>query len=99
MASMPDQKTDPMSLRLSPELAKRLEECAKRLRLKRHTLARDAIEAAIEAIEKNGYRLVIPIEFEVKHVPTVQDPGMEDRPPGKSSKGITNQPQPKTKIA
>jgi hypothetical protein len=40
----------------------RLEECASRLKIKRHTLAQNAIEAAIEAIE-NGYRLSLPMRF------------------------------------
>ena len=53
----------PMSLRLSPELHRRLEECAARLKIKRHTLAQSAIEAAIEAIERNGYRLSLPMQF------------------------------------
>src|SRR5436189_2666276 len=53
----------PMSLRLQPELYQRLEECAVRLKIKRHTLAQSAIEAAIEAIERNGYRLSLPMQF------------------------------------
>src|SRR5882762_2192350 len=53
----------PMSLRLPPELHQRLEECAARLKIKRHTLAQNAIEAAIEAIERNGYRLSLPMQF------------------------------------
>ncbi len=53
----------PMSLRLPPELHQRLEECATRLKIKRHTLAQNAIEAAIEAIERNGYRLSLPMHF------------------------------------
>ena len=53
----------PMSLRLPSELHQRLEECAARLKIKRHTLAQSAIEAAIEAIEKNGYRLSLPMQF------------------------------------
>ena len=52
-----------MSLRLPPELHQRLEECAARLKIKRHTLAQNAIEAAIEAIERNGYRMSLPIQF------------------------------------
>ena len=52
-----------MSLRLPPQLHRRLEECAARLKLKRHTLAQTAIEAAIEAIERNGYRLSLPLQF------------------------------------
>lgn len=66
---MKQKKTVPFSLRLSPELTARLEECAGRLRLKKHSLAQAAIEAAIEAIEANGYRLVVPIEFKVGQVP------------------------------
>src|ERR1041385_5767161 len=53
----------PMSLRLPPELHQRLEECAARLKIKRHTLAQYALEAAIEAIERNGYRLSLPMQF------------------------------------
>ena len=53
-----------MSLRLSPELHQRIEECAARLKIKRHTLAQNAIEAAVEAIEKNGYRLSLPMKFQ-----------------------------------
>lgn len=52
-----------MSLRLPPEMHQRLEECAARLKIKRHTLAQNAIEAAIEAIERNGYRLSLPMQF------------------------------------
>jgi len=37
--------------------------CAARLKIKRHTLAQNAIEAAIEAIERNGYRLSLPLQF------------------------------------
>ena len=59
----------PMSLRLSPQLHQRLEECAARLKLKRHTLAQNAIEAAVEAIEKNGYRLSLPMRFRFLNEP------------------------------
>ena len=71
-----------MSLRLSPELHQRLEECAARLKIKRHTLAQNAIEAAIEAIERNGYRLSLPMQFRFPHeseVGTVRYPqGQEE---------------------
>jgi hypothetical protein len=59
----------PLSLRFSPELEARLEECAKRLNIKKATLAQMAIQAAVEAIEKNGYRIVMPIQFETTHTP------------------------------
>lgn len=62
-------RTAPISVRLSPELNQRLEEVAARTRLAKHSLAAMAIEAAVEAIEKNDYRLVVPIEFEVAHIP------------------------------
>src|SRR5213596_2017229 len=62
ISAMP-KDTYPMSLRLSPELHQRLGECAARLKIKRHTLAQSAIEAAIEAIERNGYRLSLPMQF------------------------------------
>jgi hypothetical protein len=57
----------PVSLRFDAELEKRLEKCAEQLHIKKHTLAQMAVEAAVRAIEKNGYKLVIPIEFEVTH--------------------------------
>src|SRR2546425_9430939 len=57
----------PMSLRLAPELHQRLDECAARLKIKRHTLAQNAIEAAVEAIERNGYRLSLPMQFRFPH--------------------------------
>lgn len=61
-------KTVPMSLRLTPELNERLEKCAERTKQKKHSLAQEAIEAVVDAIERNGYRLAIPIEFEVTHL-------------------------------
>ena len=59
----------PMSLRLSPELHQRLEECAARLKIKRHALAQNAIEAVIEAIEENGYRLSLPMQLRFPNEP------------------------------
>jgi len=66
---MADKRTAPLSVRLSPELNTRLEECAEKLRMKKHTLAQEAIEAAVDAIEANGYKLVVPIQFEITSVP------------------------------
>lgn len=71
---MTSKKTVPISLRLSPELTRRLEEVAARTRQKKHALAQEAIEAAVDAIEKNDYRLVVPIEFSVTHVPKLNIP-------------------------
>src|SRR5258706_1280361 len=62
ISAMP-KDTYPMSLRLPPELHQRLDECAARLKIKRHTLAQNAIEAAIAAIERNGCRPTLPMQF------------------------------------
>ena len=59
----------PLSIKLSKELHERLIEVAERIGIAKHRLAEMAIEAAVEAIEKNGYRLVVPIEFQVAHAP------------------------------
>lgn len=77
-----------MSLRLSEELYDRLEECARRLKVKKHALAQDAIEAAVEAIEKHG-GLVIPIKFDVSQVP-IANPGLKPNSPsaGTVQKGM-----------
>ena len=53
----------PLSLRLAPHVYQQLEDCAARLRIKKHTLAQEAIAAALTAIEQNGYRLLWPLEF------------------------------------
>jgi predicted DNA-binding protein len=60
----------PLSVKLEPELHKRLEESARRTGIKKYTLAILAIQAAVDAIEQNNYRLVVPIEFEVARIPS-----------------------------
>lgn len=64
------KSNSPLVFRLEPELHARLQKCAQETRLKKYALAIMAIQAAVEAVEKNGYRLVVPIEFEVTQVPT-----------------------------
>lgn len=59
----------PLVFRLDPELHERLEQCSRRVRLKKYQLAILAMEAAVEAIEANDFRLVVPIEFRVSQVP------------------------------
>src|SRR5947207_10413129 len=72
MPRMPKKpQRTPMSLRLTPELDKRLEEMAGRLGIKKHTLAKMAVEAAVEAIEQNDYRIVVPIQFAITRAPAV----------------------------
>jgi hypothetical protein len=65
------QKT-PLVFKIESELHERLEECAKRTKQKKYSLGIMAIEAAVEAIEKNDYRLVVPIKFEVTDIPASQ---------------------------
>lgn len=69
---MPDdsgKKTERVSLALEGGFKKRLATCAKRTKLKPHSLAQAAIEAAVDAIERADYRLVVPIELHVAYVP------------------------------
>lgn len=68
MKSKSPKAVAPLSLRISPELHQKLEECAEKTKIKKYSLAIVAIEAAVEAIERNGYRIVMPIEFDVKQV-------------------------------
>lgn len=78
----------PLSVRLSPELLKRLESIADRLGIKKHTLAQLAIEAAVAAADEHGGRLVLPMDFTVsfepKFVPTpaapAQNPQLNEGP-------------------
>lgn len=46
----------------------RLSEAATRVKVSKHNICRMSIEAAVEAMKRNGYWLVLPIEFEVKNV-------------------------------
>lgn len=72
---MSENQPYPLSLRLSEELHHRLIETAKNLKISKHALAQLAVEAAVEAIEKNDNMLVLPIRFaadiklDVTHVP------------------------------
>ena len=59
----------PLSLRLTGDMEARLTQCAERLKLPKHSVAQAAIEAAVEAIEANDFKLVLPLEFEPKNVP------------------------------
>jgi len=97
----------PFSLRISPELAERLAECAKRTKKKKHALAQEAIEAAVEAIEQNNYRLVFPIEFGPKYLPVervlVERPAEPSKPYEPSEHNFLlaedSDPKPKKKPA
>ena len=60
---------DPISLRLSPELHKRLQTAGDRLGIPKHSLAQMAIKAVVEAVEASRGRLVLPIEFKARYTP------------------------------
>lgn len=53
----------PFNIRLSPELEARLNDVAKKCKLPVRAVAQMAIEAAVEAIEQNSYKLVVPIQY------------------------------------
>lgn len=55
----------PVSFRFSKEMRQRLKECSERTGIAERTIAQLAIQAAVDAIEQNDYRLVVPITFEV----------------------------------
>lgn len=75
------KQESPVTFRIEPELHQRLEECSKRLRIKKYTLALLALEAAIDAVEKNDYHIALPIQFEVTHLVTKKE--STDRVPEK----------------
>lgn len=73
-----------MSVRLTEDLDQRLSKSAEEIRISRHALAELAIRAAVEAIEAQGGRLVLPLEFTTTHeavskrqAPTVTQTGPE----------------------
>lgn len=56
-----------MSLRLHPDVEERLTKCAEKVKMSKNALAQAAIEAAVEAIEANGGKIVLPLEFTTTH--------------------------------
>ena len=79
-----NRRNDPISIRLVPEVQQELERCADALGLTRNALAQMAIEAAVKAVKKQNYKLVLPIEFSTTHeavskrqAPTVTQTGPE----------------------
>ncbi len=73
-----------MSIRLTPDIEERLTKTAERVKMTKNALAQAAIEAAVEAIEAQGGRLVLPLEFTTTHeavskrqAPTVTQTGPE----------------------
>jgi len=64
-----EKKLERVSLAFGSDIKTRLAECADRTKQKAHSLAQAAVEAAIEAIEANNYRIVTPIEFTISYIP------------------------------
>ncbi len=97
---MPEEKMVHLALRISTELNARVEKCAHKLRLKKHALAQAAVEAAVEAIERNDYQLVVPIQFEVTHV-AVEKTGSKTSSssiyPSRPDEGVLVEDKPKKK--
>jgi len=67
-----DRKSEVISLRLTPEMDKRLTTVARGLKMPKNSLAQAAIEAAVEAIEANGGKIVLPLEFTTTHAAVVK---------------------------
>jgi hypothetical protein len=63
------KRQSPLSIRLTAETTERLELAAEETGISKHALAQMAVEAAIRAIAENGYKIVLPIKFDVTHVP------------------------------
>lgn len=59
----------PVSIKLDPDLHQRLEAGAERTRIRKYALMIMAMEALVEALEKNDWKLVVPVKFEVTHIP------------------------------
>ena len=57
------KQKSPMSLRLDPELEQRLETVSAETGIPKYTLAQWALRAVVEAAERNGYHLVVPIKL------------------------------------
>lgn len=91
LQSLSVKDKSPLVFKIETELHERLEECARRLKQKKYSLAIEAIRAAVEAIERNGYKLVIPIEFEATHVAVPKaEPSTKDSP----GSSLSPSPQP-----
>lgn len=82
--SKQEKKGAPFSIRLTPDVEERLTKSAEKVKLSKASLAQAAIEAAVEAIEANGGKIVLPLSFTTTHeavvkqkpsAPTLKAPG------------------------
>lgn len=64
----------PISFRLDGDVRERLADISKRTGIPERTLAQWAITAAVNAIEEADGKLVVPVEFTVKHTPAPGKP-------------------------
>ena len=71
-----------ISFKVTQALSDRVDECADRTGQSRAGLAEMAIEAAVNAIEANNFRLVVPIEFDVRHIPVMLRPPEQGKASG-----------------
>jgi predicted transcriptional regulator len=58
-------KTHSITVRLGPELKQRLHDSARKVDLSENDIARHAVRAAVDAMEKNNYRLELPLKMAV----------------------------------
>jgi hypothetical protein len=59
----------PVSLRFDDLFLDRLQKASDKVAIPKHSLCQRAVVAAVEAIEKCNYEVVMPIGFTVKSVP------------------------------
>jgi len=74
----PTTETAPYSLRfpVDSDMPLRLKKASEACQLPERKLLQDAAEKLVETIERNGYRVVLPIEFALTHV-AVRNPELD----------------------
>jgi len=82
-----EKKTERVSVATVKSVLERLAACSEKTRLPQSILAESAILAVVEAIEKNGYRVVFPVEFNVAYVPQSARHLVLQEPPVESASG------------
>ena len=91
---MPDaeKKTARVSIATGKSVVERLATCADRTRLPQSLIAEGAIQAIVEAIEKHGYRVVFPVQFNVAYVPVAISGKARGLPPPDGPRDYTEYP-------
>jgi predicted transcriptional regulator len=67
-----------LSVRLPDDLSDRLNACADKLDLSKNDIARHAIRAAVDEIEKNDFRIALPLKFAVAPEPVASHPSIPE---------------------